>query len=194
MPFRPFGQVTVVTLEISVQSRSLAIALAIIVSASPAFGGRHTAKVTDKNPINAVFDLQDLSQEQHKKIYRIKCKFKERIKPLKEELSQLRDANAPKKGGTEIGSAIMAGLAAVDIEPDEPKKEQAQKKALSRFDSLRLQIAQEKKKAWQEILDVLTPEQQADLSTILSERQAAKLKNHRHKEGSIGESKIQRPE
>jgi len=58
---------------------------------------------------------------------------------------------------------------------------------------LRLQIAKEKQKAWQEILDVLTPEQQAELNTILSERQKAKPKNHRNKAGPPKEKRLQQP-
>ncbi|MCA9801703.1 MAG: hypothetical protein KC777_06935 [Cyanobacteria bacterium HKST-UBA02] len=164
--------------------------MAILISASPAFGGQDLVSLAKNHPIKTVFDLPDISQEQHTRIYKLKNKFKEQTKPLKDELSKIKSdlAKPPQQEGAEIGSAIMAGLAKVDIEPEKPEKAQARKKVANRFESLRLQIAQEKKRTWQAIIDVLTPEQQAELSAILSEKKSPNQASHRNKAGIRAES------
>ncbi|MGD9681139.1 MAG: Spy/CpxP family protein refolding chaperone [Candidatus Obscuribacterales bacterium] len=189
LPCNQFGQVTNVSLGLSVQSPSLALALAILISASPVYGGQDLISLAKNHPIKTVFDLPDISQEQHTQIYRLKNKFKEQTKPLKDELSKIKGdlAKPSQQEGTEIGSAIMAGLVKVEMKPEERGKEQARKKALNRFESLRLQIKQEKLKTWQAIIDVLTPEQRAKLSVILSDKQSSNLPPHGNKTGSRAE-------
>lgn len=111
----------------------------------------------DMPDFQSIWGLSSLSDDQREQLKGLMLNFQEEVKPLKEELTNIRESAL--RGGSltpeqmqEASQRIMSGSGMPNTSP-------AESKVLGRVNELRDQIKEKRSELWQQIKNVLTVDQ-----------------------------------
>lgn len=104
----------------------------------------------------SVWGLQSLSDEQRDQVKGILTNFEEDTKPMREELSSIKDAAL--RGGS-LSPEQMQEASQHILNGTMPNTSPAESRVLSRVQELREQVKEKRSETWQQLKNVLTNDQ-----------------------------------